>query len=421
VNYALRQLGKNEVDTGTVTGYAGDGVRKLLERVLGDAAKAELEAAHRYFRSYYHEHIADDLLLFDRDGTHRFLASAVNYTLRQLGKSEVDMNTVAGYVGDGVRKLWERVLGDAAETELEAALRYFRFYYHGHAADDLLFFERDGTRRDLANAVNYVLRQLGRDEADMDFVTGYASDGVRRFLARMLADAAKAELEAAHRHFLFYYREHIADDLLLFDFDGPLVGTRRDLANAVNYALRRLGKNEIDVDTVTSYVGGGVRKLFERARGDTAKIELETALRHFRSYYHEHIADFSQPYPGVREMLEHFDDKQKAILTNKPQEFTEALLRRLGMRRHFAMVVGGQPDLKLKPDPEAVLKILRHFSLTASRAVIIGDGENDILAGKAAEIATCAVAYGFRPVEKLRALQPDFVIKAPAELMGLII
>lgn len=210
-------------------------------------------------------------------------------------------------------------------------------------------------------------------------------------------------------------------DLLIFDLDGTLVDTRRDLANAVNCALRQLGKNEVEVDTVTGYVGDGVRKLLERALGDAAKTELETAHRHFRAYYHEHIADFSQPYPGVREMLEHFAHKQKAILTNKPQEFTEALLQRFDMRRHFAMVVGGQLHLKLKPDPQAIFKILYHFDLPASRALIIGDGENDILAGKAAKIVTCTVAYGFRPVEKLRALQPDFVIEAPAELLDLIV
>lgn len=212
-----------------------------------------------------------------------------------------------------------------------------------------------------------------------------------------------------------------AADLLIFDLDGTLVDTRRDLANAVNHALRQLGKNEVEVDTVTGYVGDGVRKLLERALGDAAKTELETAHRHFRSYYHEHIADFSQPYPGVREVLEHFAHKQKAILTNKPQEFTEALLQRLDIHRQFAMIIGGQAHLKLKPDPEAVLTILYHFGLPASRALIIGDGENDILVGKAAKIVTGAAAYGFRPVEKLRALQPDFVIEAPAELMDLIV
>jgi phosphoglycolate phosphatase len=209
-------------------------------------------------------------------------------------------------------------------------------------------------------------------------------------------------------------------DLLIFDLDGTLVDTRLDLANAVNHALRQLGKNEIDLDIITGYVGDGVRKLLERALGEAAAAELENAHRHFRYFYHEHLADFSQPYPGIREMLEHFGRKLKAVLTNKPQEFTDTLLQRLGLRQHFAMTIGGQPHLKLKPDPEAVRLILANLNVPPSRAVIIGDGENDILAGKAAGIATCAVTYGFRPTEKLLMLQPDFVIETPARLKDLI-
>jgi phosphoglycolate phosphatase len=210
-------------------------------------------------------------------------------------------------------------------------------------------------------------------------------------------------------------------DLLIFDLDGTLVDTRRDLANAVNYALQQLGKDEIDLDTVTGYVGDGVRKLLERALGDTAKTALQTAHRYFQSYYREHIADFSQTYPGIRNVLVHFAHKQKAVLTNKPQEFTNALLQRLNIHHHFDIIIGGRPGLKLKPDPEAVRLILSRLNVSPSRALIIGDGENDILAGKAAGLATCAVTYGFRSAEKLLALQPDFVVGVPAELKDLIV
>lgn len=205
-------------------------------------------------------------------------------------------------------------------------------------------------------------------------------------------------------------------DLLIFDLDGTLVDTRRDLANAVNYALRQLGKNELDLKTLTSYVGDGVRKLLQRALIHSSEAELEMARQHFRHFYFDHLADFSKPYDGIGDMLEHFAGKKKAVLSNKPQEFTDALLQRLEICKYFEMVVGGQENLKLKPDPEAILKILHELNTSSSRAVIIGDGENDILAGKAAGIKTGAAIYGFRPVEKLLALDPDFVIADPLEL-----
>jgi len=216
-----------------------------------------------------------------------------------------------------------------------------------------------------------------------------------------------------------FYSKYEAD-LLIFDLDGTLVDTRRDLANAVNYALRQMGRNEIDLETMTGYVGDGIRKLLERALGSAAESEVEIARQHFRHFYFDHIADFSKPYPGIPELLEYFSGTKKAVLTNKPHEFTEALLQRLEICGYFEMIIGGQPNLKLKPDPEAVLKILHHLQVAPSRAIMIGDGENDILAGKAAMMKTCAATYGFRPPEKLSALQPDFVIHRPLELKNFI-
>jgi phosphoglycolate phosphatase len=210
-------------------------------------------------------------------------------------------------------------------------------------------------------------------------------------------------------------------DLLIFDLDGTLIDTRRDLANAVNFALRQLGKNGLDLDTLTSYVGDGVSKLLERALANPSEAEFEIARRHFRYFYFAHVADFSQPYPGVLDVLNHFSNKKKAVLTNKPQEFTEALMQRLGLAPYFDKVIGGQPTLKLKPDPEAIVKILAHLDVPAAKAVIVGDSENDILAGKASGIVTCAVTYGFRRKEDLLALLPDFVVDHPDELKNLFL
>jgi phosphoglycolate phosphatase len=209
-------------------------------------------------------------------------------------------------------------------------------------------------------------------------------------------------------------------EVLIFDLDGTLVDTRHDLANAVNNALQEIGKEALAVEMITRYVGDGINKLLERALGNATADEFDKTRQHFRRYYAEHLTDFSQLYPSVREVLGYFHYKKKAVLTNKPQEFTEALLQRLGIHHHFEVIIGGQPDSKLKPDPEAILTILQRFDVPPRRAVIIGDGENDILAGKAAGIYTCAVTYGFRPAEKLLALQPDFIVRDPRDLKNLI-
>lgn len=210
-------------------------------------------------------------------------------------------------------------------------------------------------------------------------------------------------------------------ELLIFDLDGTLVDTRHDLANAVNYALQQTGRQALPLDVVISYVGDGLKKLLERALGNVTEAELEEVRQYFRHYYFEHIADFSRPYAGTSEMLEHFAAKKKAVLTNKPQEFSDKLLERLGICRYFEMVVGGQTNLKLKPEPEGLIKILQHFAVPPTRAMIIGDSENDILAGKAAGSFTGAVTFGFRPLETLLPLRPDIVINNLVELENYVV
>jgi phosphoglycolate phosphatase-like HAD superfamily hydrolase len=89
----------------------------------------------------------------------------------------------------------------------------------------------------------------------------------------------------------------------------------------------------------------------------------------------------------------------------------------LDLDRFFEVIMGGQPSLPLKPDPQVLQNILERLSVPPARAVMIGDGENDVLVGRAAGVITCAVTYGFRPAEKLLALQPDFVAHAPENLI----
>ncbi len=208
--------------------------------------------------------------------------------------------------------------------------------------------------------------------------------------------------------------------LLIFDLDGTLVDTRLDLATAVNHALQQLGRAPLPLSVLTGFVGDGARTLVARALDNFAAHELESALHFFRAYYAEHLVDHSRLYDGVLETLQYFRHKKKALLSNKPQEFTEPLLARLGLTPFFDVIVGARPDLKLKPDPQPIHYILEQLGIPAANAMIIGDGENDVLAGKAAGITTCAVTYGIRPPEKLLPLQPDFVVHTFSDLKALV-
>lgn len=250
----------------------------------------------------------------------------------------------------------------------------------------------------------------------------------KRFRRKIIKLANHHDLDHIAPYFSFLYScTHMPEltnseiDLLVFDLDGTLIDTRLDLTNAVNYALQQSGKAPLSVAKATTLVGDGVRVFLERALAGESEEVLAKALAWFRQFYAGHLAEYSRLYPHMDEVLAHFHKKKQAVLSNKPQEFTVALLRHLGLQASFEMVIGGSPDFPLKPQPEALLAMLTELQTPASRALMIGDGENDILAGKAAGVRTCAVTYGFRPVEKLLALKPDFVAHEPRELMNLFI
>ncbi len=209
-------------------------------------------------------------------------------------------------------------------------------------------------------------------------------------------------------------------DLIVFDLDGTLVDTRQDLTDAVNYALQKLGKPPLDVDTVTRNVGDGVRMLLLR----TLQIEdedLRMQGRHyFIEYYSQHLADHTRPYPGISDVLNALACRTMAVLTNKSQEFTEPLLRQIGLDGYFAKVVGGNAGFPPKPDPQGLQSILQELEAEPETTIMIGDSGNDILVGKSVGARTCAVTWGYRPKEELLALEPDFVAEQPLDLVRII-
>jgi phosphoglycolate phosphatase len=209
-------------------------------------------------------------------------------------------------------------------------------------------------------------------------------------------------------------------DLLIFDLDGTLAETRQDLANAVNYALHKLEKVTLDVPTIASYVGNGVGKLLERSLGEGfTPQEYEKAWQYFHEHYSLHLVDNTYLYPGIKEILEHFSAKKMAVLSNKSHPYTVTMVERLGISPYFKLVMGSQDGFERKPSPKMVLHILEQLIAAPETTVIIGDTSNDIEAGKAAGIHTCAVTFGYRLIDEITPFRPEFMVNSAAELKTL--
>jgi phosphoglycolate phosphatase len=212
---------------------------------------------------------------------------------------------------------------------------------------------------------------------------------------------------------------------LLFDLDGTLVDSRADLIYSVNLMLAELGRRPLADQSVLSFVGEGARLLVERALRaadgrEAGEPEIEIALGVFRRHYRAHLFDQTRPYPEVEETLERLAGLPKAVVTNKPFDFSVALLDGLGMSKYFIAVIGGDSLSERKPAPAPLLEAARLCGHRPEDCLMIGDTRIDIEAGQAAGMKTCGYVGGFRGAEELERAGADFLIERFGELPGIL-
>lgn len=208
-------------------------------------------------------------------------------------------------------------------------------------------------------------------------------------------------------------------DLMIFDLDGTLVTSGRDIAASVNYALETLGLPKLEEGIILEFIGDGVKILIERSLGMASHDRFEEALNLFSRHYAEHMLDTTVLYPGVQELLRHFHDKKKVILTNKRYRYAAALSDALRLTPCFDEILGADSTPYIKPDARLVGPLLERYQVYPDRTVVIGDGVNDILLAKNAGLLSCAVLNGLTSRETLLNLRPDFICEDLSDLIDL--
>lgn len=209
-------------------------------------------------------------------------------------------------------------------------------------------------------------------------------------------------------------------DTIFFDVDGTLVDSRKDITNAVNHALGTLGFKKLSVETVISYVGTGVKDLIRKCFGTDDESVVEKGDKLYWKYFMEHAVDESVLYPHAREILEYLKDKRKFILTNRYKDFAEATLKGLGIMGYFEEIIGGDDENCLKPSACLFDRIVPRLKVDRNRALIIGDMDIDIQAGKNSGIKTCWITHGLGRVEDVKNLKPDYIIEDLIELKEIV-
>lgn len=204
--------------------------------------------------------------------------------------------------------------------------------------------------------------------------------------------------------------------LLVFDLDGTLIDSRKDLANSVNATLGHLGRPALPDNVIASYIGDGAGMLVRRALGDPDdEAFVESALTYFLDYYREHKLDHTHVYPGVLESLEALrvgtdgSRRQMAVLTNKPIGPSQAICDALGLSPYFFRIYGGNSFSTKKPDPQGLKALIREAGVDPFETVMIGDSEIDVQTARSAGGWALGCRFGLSP-HTLDAAEPDCLV-----------
>jgi phosphoglycolate phosphatase len=207
----------------------------------------------------------------------------------------------------------------------------------------------------------------------------------------------------------------MATRTIVFDLDGTLVDTAPDLIGSLNVLFAREGLAPIAPDDGRGMIGGGVRRLIERGlslrgRAFTA-AEIDLLFADYVTYYAEHIADKSRPFPGVEAALDVLaaGGSRFAVCTNKLGWLAVRLLDRLGLSQRFVTICGRDTFAIEKPDPEILRRTILAAGGDLADSIMVGDSGTDIATARAAGVPVVAVDFGYTDVPVAQ-LDPDRVI-----------
>jgi len=214
---------------------------------------------------------------------------------------------------------------------------------------------------------------------------------------------------------------------IAFDLDGTLLDSAPDLALATQATLAQLGHSSCSVAQVRIWVGNGAQVLMSRALSHALGHEVDSdtlakAMPCFMDHYQANLQRHSQLYPGVKETLAELNAQgyRLAVVTNKPYKFTLPLLDGFDIGQYFSYVLGGDSLARMKPDPMPLNHLLGHWQLQPNELLMVGDSKNDILAAKAAGIASIGLTYGYNYGEDIGLSNPDLICEQFSDITALI-
>lgn len=210
-------------------------------------------------------------------------------------------------------------------------------------------------------------------------------------------------------------------DAVLFDLDGTLLDTLRDIGEACNRVLLARGFPPHPIDAYRYLVGDGARVLLSRAlpEGHRDDATIDTCLAEYIAEYARGWNVHTQPYDGIGDLLDALAGRglKLAVLSNKPHGFTVQCVETFLARWTFQVVRGQTNAFPRKPDPASALDVARDLGTTPGRVCYVGDTGTDMQTAVGAGMFAVGVLWGFRERAELEANGARAIIARPTELL----
>ena len=190
---------------------------------------------------------------------------------------------------------------------------------------------------------------------------------------------------------------------VLFDLDGTLSDSFEGIAKSAQYALRRFGINEENLENLRPFVGPPLVESFQKWYGLSKEQAIEATDIYRERYRPIGILECSL-YPGVEECIRTLkaEGYQIGMASSKPEEFCRRILEHFGLLDLFDDVVGATFDRRIDTKEEVLNEVLRRWSdIPKDQMCLIGDTMFDLVGAKKIGIDCIAVSYGFGDAKEM--------------------
>ena len=209
--------------------------------------------------------------------------------------------------------------------------------------------------------------------------------------------------------------------LIIFDLDGTLIDTLRDIEHIFNYVLIKNGFDRKSENFYKENIGNGLEHLLRKCLPDNFMGDFDSLSKSVRDRYKSQLNTKTKIYDGIIPVLEYLKKNKvnMAVISNKLH-----LLAVRSVEKYFnpyeMKVIGAEGGFPRKPSPDSTLHVLQHFNCSSSDALFVGDSIVDIKTAQCANISSVGVLWGNGMKKDFEKHKSDFILDSPKDIFRIL-